>query len=1041
MKKRILLATLAVLVGFTFMACTTTDTTTPTTGATTAALTSIAFAGADDITLDFNTPFNVFTGVTATGNNGVDYTADIIFTSTSAAIATDGTLDPTAVGIHSLRYQVTVGTIIAQRWRYITIKSPEQVEGQMLVNPDFAQGVAGWNDPSVVYVADGAALTLSADEGSLKAEVVSGSNVYTPRFGQMNVPFVMGKTYQVSFRAKSSVVKTINLQVGELLSGAPYFTDFKPGLNISKEIGTEWATYSYKFTMNLDNSRGGVLFELGTFNGLDIDATMWFDDIVIVESTPDADTIAPVFTGVKESVELAIFAEYLPAKGVTAFDAVDGDVTADIVITFKDKDDNAITAIDTSVPGTYYVIYTIEDEAGNIGQATTEVVVKSLHFSDENLVANPSFETALNETTPEWGVWSQNWGTAPVVTSAIDTVNGVYTVGIVGGGDAAWAIQLQTAAMNLVQGETYRVQFTASASVARNINVAVGWKDAQDVWTGFGRRDGFELTTEAKVYEFIFSVTPETHDVIMTFELGTQPGFADGTVTIYDAAINLAVEEVDPYDYSSTNLVSNPTFANALNVTTPEWGVWSQNWGNAPVVAAAIDTVAGVYNVGITNGGGEAVWAVQMQSGFITLEQGQTYRVRFTASASVARTMNLAIGWSNSENVFTQFGRINDLALTTEPTLYEYVFTVTEATHEVKLNFELGASDGFAEGVVTFHDVEVNERVEFSDVSMLPNGSFSTALNETTPEWSVWVQNWGAVPVVTAGIDTVNGVYNVASVGGGEAAWAIQLQSAFVTIETGKTYCVRFTVSASAARTMNLAIGWTNTETNAFTEFGRLSNIALTTESATFEYVFTVTQATHEVKIGFELGSSDGYVDSTVTFSDVALYENIKFQTTNMVANPSFNTALNETTPEWSVWVQNWGAMPVVTPAIDTVNGVYNVGIVGGGEAAWSVQLQSAYLTLETGKTYRVRFSASASVARTINLAVGWTDSVSNAFTEFGRINLVSLTDEAAVFEYIFTVTQATHEVKLNFELGTALAYADGTVTFYEVTLNEAIAE
>ena len=44
--------------------------------------------------------------------------------------------------------------------------------------------------------------------------------------------------------------KEINLQVGELLSGAPYFTDFKPGLAISKVITTEWATYSYKFTMN-----------------------------------------------------------------------------------------------------------------------------------------------------------------------------------------------------------------------------------------------------------------------------------------------------------------------------------------------------------------------------------------------------------------------------------------------------------------------------------------------------------------------------------------------------------------------------------------------------------------------------------------------------------------------------------------------------------------------------------------------------------------------------------------------------------------------
>ncbi len=262
-------------------------------------LTAITISGADDLELDFQAEFNALSGVTAIGNDSVDYTSSIILQSTSAAVnLTTGAVDTSSVGVHAIRYTVTVGTVTSQKWRYVTVKSPEVIEGEMLVNPDFALGTAGWDDPSVVYIADGAALTLTTEEGALKAEVVSGANPYTPRFGQMNVPFEIDTTYEVSFRAKSSVNKIINLQVGELLSGAPYFTDFKTGLTVHKTITTDWATYSYKFTHTLDNKRGGVLFELGTVEQLDTDATMWFDDVAIVESTPDADTTAPTFTGV-----------------------------------------------------------------------------------------------------------------------------------------------------------------------------------------------------------------------------------------------------------------------------------------------------------------------------------------------------------------------------------------------------------------------------------------------------------------------------------------------------------------------------------------------------------------------------------------------------------------------------------------------------------------------------------------------------------------------------------------------------------------------
>lgn len=38
----------------------------------------------------------------------------------------------------------------------------------MLINPDFEQGTGGWTDPAVNYVADGAAMTITAENGALK---------------------------------------------------------------------------------------------------------------------------------------------------------------------------------------------------------------------------------------------------------------------------------------------------------------------------------------------------------------------------------------------------------------------------------------------------------------------------------------------------------------------------------------------------------------------------------------------------------------------------------------------------------------------------------------------------------------------------------------------------------------------------------------------------------------------------------------------------------------------------------------------------------
>ncbi|HRY78713.1 MAG TPA: carbohydrate binding domain-containing protein, partial [Candidatus Izemoplasmatales bacterium] len=221
-----------------------------------------------------------------------------------------------------------------------------------------------------------------------------------------------------------------------------------------------------------------------------------------------------------------------------------------------------------------------------------------------------------------------------------------------------------------------------------------------------GRMNGIAITTEAVVYEFVFTAAPETHEVILVVEMGSMEGFAEGVVTIHEAVLNEAIE------FQNVNLLANPSFESPLNETTPEWKVWSQNWGSAPTVVGAIDTVAGVYTVDITNGGGDAAWAIQLQSAFVALEQGTTYRVKVTMSASAARTVNIAVGWTNPDNnAWTEFARMNAVELTDEAGTTTIIFTAAPATHDVILVVEMGSMEGFAEGVVTVYDAAINAAV------------------------------------------------------------------------------------------------------------------------------------------------------------------------------------------------------------------------------------------------------------------------------------------------------------------------------------------
>jgi len=493
-------------------------------------LLSITFEGMDDISVVYDSVFNVLDNVRAIGNNGADLSQYITFNTISNAInRTTGVMDTKQLGLHAVRYTINREGILLQKWRNITIPLPDLPRIGMVLNGDFSYGIIGWNNPEINYLGSGQ-MTLTEDEGALKADVIAGNDPWTPRFGQMGVPFVKDKTYLIQFKAKASVTKTVEVMVGELLLSDPFFTDFKPRQVQHFALAQTWNTYEFTFTMRIDNPRGGILFHVGKVANVAVDATLWFDDIFIEETTPVADTVGPEISGVETAIKHPINTTFHPLVGINAYDIYEAkDYTSQVSFSYETLAGDPITTLDLTQVGQYLIRYRVTDASNNETVVTSQLDLVNPTIAGTNLVSNPDFANAIIED--QWRL------VAPGVFGGVATGNhnldsGQYEISVSEAGSVPYSIQFnQTGVFALTQGETYLFSFTARSSVSRDIAVAFG---IPEPWVQYYRKNALTLTPQMQTFTFIFTVTEATELMKLTFELGNQANFAASTV-IFDS--------------------------------------------------------------------------------------------------------------------------------------------------------------------------------------------------------------------------------------------------------------------------------------------------------------------------------------------------------------------------------------------------------------------------------------------------------------------------------------------------------------------------
>jgi 3-methyladenine DNA glycosylase Tag len=1012
--------------------------------------TAPTLTGVEDATVFVDSDFDPLDGVTANDDTDGDITENITVT---------GTVDTSATGTYYLLYKIVdAAGNSTQKARYITVDiDPSLIGDEMVPNGDFSLGWSIWVGEGGGI--EGGVADFSVTDGVLAVAITTPSwNMWEPRLSNRGIAVEDGMTYEVTFKAKADAARSIHAQVGEILDGPPYFYDFKPGQEVIFDLSTEWQTFTYKFTVisanlnasaNLENM--SLIFEMGTVEGnVGVDGlatTIYYDDIMIEESTPDPDTIAPLFGGL-DALTITQGSTFDPLEGVTANDNLDGALTLD--------ETNVSGTVDTLTAGEYTLTYTVSDAAGNETSEERVITVVAVNFIDAMQIVDGGFDTTTtiiaevqdasnaDITDPDiWYHYTADWDGA-AATFAVN--NGALEANITASGTNDWALMLKQKGVDLMAGLMYKLTFTASSTVDRDMIARVTDNYGATV----------QLTSTPTEFEVVFLYDGE--DVTgerVIFLLGNTPAFAASTVTIDNVVLHVEGEEPIEVTYvdsmqvvdggfdTTTEIVDEVQDENAgyADITDPD--IWYRYLAAHLSVDASIELVNGAAEITVNDPVGEQ-WSVMLKQKGFDFVQGTAYKLVFTASATADRDMVIEV----TGNAYT-----TTVNLTSTPTVFEYefVFEGADVTNE-RILFLMGATPAFAAGTITIDDVmlyveeEVVE-VNYVDSAQVVDGGFDTTTaivdevqdanagyaDITDPD--IWYKYLAAHLSVDASATINNGAAEFTVTDPKGEAWSVMLKQKGFDFVQGTAYKLVFTASATADRDMVIEVTG-----NAYS-----TTVNLTSTPTVFEYEFVWDSAdvTNE-RILFLMGATPAFAAGTITIDDVMLYVEeevaapVNYVDSTQVVDGTFTTTtdivdeVQDANAGYAditasdIWYKYLAAHLSVDASATINNGAAEFTVTDPKGEAWSVMLKQKGFDFVQGTAYKLVFTASATADRDMVVEV-----TGNAYTT--TVNLTS-TPTVFEFEFVFTGADVTNE-RILFLMGATPAFAAGTITIDDVML------
>lgn len=799
-------------------------------------------------------------------------------------------------------------------WPDVTGKRPENSEpvtaqrsplpdGNQIYNGNFAGGTDSSGVPEdwqFIVNAGGqgsASVVNDPDKGTVAKVAVdsAGTQNYSLQLTQMPLLLEKGKAYKVTFEAKADAPRPFMTKLTEFGGG---WTAYSKEQNL--QLTDQWQHYEYTFTMK-EPSDNNARFE---FNLGQNEVAAYFTNVKVVETDPVEETRKPlddgnlIYNGTfdlgKDRMEYWNFNAVPEAVAVATvtnkliFPQMERKFNASIQNDGVDA--NAVTLSQSDLPltpgTTYQLTFEGKAEQNLPIQIALDAGTDNIIYPDGSVI-NLTAETksynkeiSVGENAAETGTLSFLLGRYAGLVE-IDNVRliPIQNPSSLGGyihlpADNYW----DTSGTQLVSsGESnkdisgmeagdyvdYKVKVTADGTFVPMVRVASVQADAK-------------LALDVLDISLQTVVTAATYREVIG-STGGQQTYRTVTGNPLKLPAGTYYIRLSGHDYNlawldlSRELVLNGGFDNG---DMGGWTLFKKDWDDSdPVKDTVASAVSGGLEVSL-GGTGDEPWNVQVKQPAMKLEKGKTYRLSFTARSSQEREILALVqhDGTNDNNWSTYLEQT--VRLSGEDARYEYIFTVGNDELSAVLQFSLGKISE----ILGAHTVDLDNisLLRINPVlaglpygeNLLPNGDFSSGI----AGWSTYSTDSGQLSILSKDESLQ---IDVASVGSN--SWDRQVYYEGIAYNQGNRYTLTFKAKATAARGMNVSIGWLDSANNYTWHSYTSKVIDLTTDEQIYTIEFNVdSDSTTIGRISFELGNIDGGASSnqSVYIDDINLVNN-----------------------------------------------------------------------------------------------------------------------------------------------------------------------
>lgn len=615
----------------------------------------------------------------------------------------------------------------------------------------------------------------------------------------------------------------------------------------------------------------------------------------------------------------------------------------------------------------YVRVYQKDSYDENVTKPEKEVVLRDPD-ANGNYVINGDFAAAEDlDDDKDWIFLNAAGGKG---TAAIS--NGQMSISTTNPGTEVYGVQLVQPNIPMKKGGTYTLTFDAYADEARTMVVDVSAPDRS--WIRYMPDTTVNLTTTKQTYTYTFKMTGEDDaNGRLEFNLGktaSTAGVKISNVSIKMTDFEEIVESTDKTARADGNYVYNGSFQEGAD-RREYWDI--DNGADAEISVTPLGDGRRLKIV--APAGTSASKPVIISQSGLAMTDGADYILSFDVQGEAGKTINAEVAGQTtavSLNGAVQKGNS---------------FKFSPAAGSQK-NIKLIISEP---GTYYLDNVRIDED------SLIKNGSFSAGLAGYEP----YVDGSASATYVVDSLTEDNAVdFTINDTG--DAAWKIQLKQNNVELENGQWYRLSLDAKSDIARKLMFAIQRDGSSDDNWDPYSGEKIVDLGSDYQTYTLEFEMKKDTdlHSI-LSISMGAVGGTQITTqhrICIDNIVLEKIDAPEVTppatgeNMLVNPTFD---GDSMDGWTDG--SWGG----SKTVNVSGGKVIYAITDAGTEDSHISLKQSGLTLETGATYEVSFTANSTEARTIRTA--FLD-VNNGYAWYGGEDTALEANVEKNVSYTFTV-------------------------------------